>query len=69
MILQYCFALASMLDHMKTVCIVEKHVDGCSEYQFAVNKSLEKKVKLAQAGFELGRSAWKSLNLTNRIVA
>ena len=36
------FSLASRLDYVKTVYIVQKHVDKCSEYQFEVEKSLEK---------------------------
>ena len=45
--LQYCFTLASILDHIKNVSIVKKNVDKCSEYILyqVTMKSLEKRSK------------------------
>ena len=51
--LQYCFAIALIFDHIKMIRLVQKHVDKCPEYQFIVKNSFRKKIKIGIVGIQI----------------
>ena len=66
--LQYCFALASIFNNLATIYIVQKHVDKCSEYQIAVEKSLEKNVKICTCGIQTWTLSLEGTELNQQII-
>ena len=63
--LWYCFVFN--INHIKTFCIVQKHVDKRSEYQFLV-KNIWKKGKISTGGIRTGALNLKSSELNQATI-